>query len=60
MQLTQAECRLLILALPYGLDSDHLTLDERRKIRVLLARMTRYCDDAIGKGVDGSECDVGD
>lgn len=55
MQLSVPELRLLIMTIPYGLEAEHLTQEERRQIRELVSRMVGFCDevegiDAVGHG----------
>lgn len=53
MQLSVRELKLLVMALPYGLSSEHLTQEERRCVRELVSRMVEHVNevernDAIG------------
>lgn len=56
MQLSVPELKLLIMALPQGLSSEHLTHKERREIRELISRMAEHCNEAerVDEVSDGS------
>lgn len=54
MRLSVPEIRLLIMALPHGLDSEHLTQEERQDVRGLLKRMSEYCDANGTNGISGT------
>lgn len=52
MVLGVPEIKLLIMTAAHGLSAEHLTSEERQRIRELMQRMVEYCNEV--EAVDGS------